>query len=1412
MKLNKLYGLMLTALFAGTGNAFAQQPYGGCWHPDDIKNWSPETDKDAKFNRARVPLAQRFKEPTLMKANANQFYEGQICDATILFPTCSMCPSQGAYNFLGYQPTYWQYMDKLVYWAGSASEGIIIPPPAGSTDAAHMSGVKSLGQVFFPPSAYGGTQTWVRQMLTVENGEYIYAKRLYEIAKYMGFDGWFINEETGGGSNSEWVAFIKEFNKIADANGDTQMEIQWYNASRSPNTEILSTHKNTSQFLEYGAGGDYRSYADEIGCSKDDIFSKIYAGVQVVNSGHTGFTSYLNKSMPTTGHVGSLDLFCPEERIWKDNVKNYLGKNDTGDEAFAAMKKTFDNESQMWVNYNADPSTTVTSGWPGLSGRVLERSVISSMPFVSSFCVGVGKSRFVEGAKVVTKPWYHSGVQSIMPTWRWWIENKGDLTVAMDWDDAYNMGSSVKVSGKLSAGDHLMRLYKTMIPVTAGGTLRLVYKTSTTGSVEAKLSTESSTTPDVTLTAATTSEKNGWTVADYDLSSLNGKTIYMIGLNLKAAAEVADYSLSLGELAVLPAAYAPAAVEVKNLATTSVLGAEKGDIRVTWDYDYSADFDHFDIYTETASGARTLVGQTRDEAFYIPTFTREGTDAFVNVAVVPVMKDMKQQEAKTLKVDYPKATAPVVTFSLTKSYIKVGEKTTITAKATGNPTAYKWTLGEGLKFDEGSADDQPTITVVGTKAGKQTVKLEATNAIGTSETAAEVVDVMDGDEVNEVDNVIKGKKVMAYSGSTNSSEVPSKIIDGVQKPSSTADKWCNVSSDNWATFDLLGAYRIYGFRIYDGNSGPESGVDQIDSYQIQLSDDGENWTTVVDTENRADESIKTDYIAPVKARYVKLIPHVNGTLRIWEFEVYGKDDNNMTVEVEPATLKINAGETKEVKIKYALNGDKKATSFTCTAKSASKLVSVGEIKEDAATSTFTIPVTAVKQIGVDKLTIRIDNGGSYKERSVEIDVDATTQPNVLSKATAKVRHYESDYSFEAKYAEYDITGLTDGDKTTDALKDVEFAAPSTHKDDCWTIFTAPSAEGWNLAKVVVNIPDANKGINDNDKEGFINSEIKIAVGDDLNNMNVVKTFSNLAEVSELEYIFPTFYTTKYLAVISNLTPYFYPALAEVEAYEQFAEAIPADGPVVITGWNADVIAEATPSDQHTTATLDDEGWALYTSAVDKDGALTDESNTVTTYSGHQYVLADVAANNALVMKEANVAHTLTLDRPQNCEELYLLTISANGTSKLKVVANYNDNSSSEEQTFSIKDWYNYRKSDDMALWGLGRIMTNDDGWYDKDELGSCKFTLYELTLKLDKTKKTKSLTLTSTNDGCYPTVLGVFKKGYNAPETGISSTTGSNVKAVNGIYTVNGVKVQTLQRGVNIVKMADGTTRKILVK
>lgn len=1150
MKLNRLILAAVAALFVQS--SYAQQPYGGCWHPDDIKNWSPETDKDAKFNRSRVPLAKRFKEPTLMKANKNQYYEGQICNAPILFPTCSMCPSQGAYNFLGYQPTYWQYMDKLVYWAGSASEGIIIPPPAGSIDAAHQSGVKVLGQVFFPPYAFGGNQAWVRQMLTKENGVHIYAKKLYEIAKYIGFDGWFINEESGGATSAEWADFIKDFNKFADENGDTQMEIQWYNARRAPDVEILKTHKNTSQFLEYGAAGDYRNYASQLGCTEEETFSKIYGGVQVAASGHTNFIYHLNAAMPTDGHVGSLDFFCPEEKTWKDNVRNLLGKNDTGPDAYNAINRTFEYEMQMWTNYEGDPSV-IAEKWPGVSGRVLERSVINSMPFTTSFCVGVGKHRFVEGEVKASQDWYHSGVQSIMPTWRYWFENKGNGSIKIDWDDAWNFGSSLKVDGgyNFTKGDHLWRLYKTQFAVN-GGTLRLVYKASANSSVEVKLSTTSSVNPDATLANPTTTTKNGWTIAEYDLSSLNGKTIYMIALNLKTSSVLNDYKFSLGELSVLPANYAPTAVEVKNLATTSVLGNVQGDARLTWDFDYTADFDHFDIYKENEDGTQTMVGQTRDEAFYVPTFQRKDNEAYVKFIVTPVMKDMRQQKGKSIVLDYPQATAPVVSFTISNSYLKVGESATITASGTGNPTAFKWTLPEGLKLANGFSLTDQTITVVAEKVGKQRVTVDVTNAIGTSTTSSNILDVMTEEEYKKIYNVVYQKKVLGYSGSTNYKEVPDKIIDGVTNPTSASDKWCNVSADNWVTFDLQSVYRIYSFKIFDGNAGPESGVDQIDSYQILLSEDNEHWTTVVDTYNRQKESVKTDYIAPMRARYVKLVPHVNGILRIWEFEVYGKKDNSMKLSTLTNNVTMNAGESYNINVTYDLGeGATKADKFECVATSKNGNVTIGTIKENVKKNTFVIPVTAKQRIGDDVVTIRVVNGDDYEEIAVQVEVDATTQPNVLKGKTAEVRHYENDYSFEAAFKKYDVSGLTDGNKADEALTDIE--APSTHRDDVWVIFTAPEGKQWDLAKVVVNIPNENYAENDNNEKNYVNKDVKIAVGDDLTRMNTVKTFSGLKKVSELSYIFPESVKTKYLAVICNLYVYSYPSMAEVSAYEQFAD-------------------------------------------------------------------------------------------------------------------------------------------------------------------------------------------------------------------------------------------------------------------
>ena len=79
MKIKRFLGLALMALIGLS--AHAQQPLNGCWHPDDIIQWTPDNltkFPDNPFNIAKVPLQERFKEPTLMKATSSQFYDGDL--------------------------------------------------------------------------------------------------------------------------------------------------------------------------------------------------------------------------------------------------------------------------------------------------------------------------------------------------------------------------------------------------------------------------------------------------------------------------------------------------------------------------------------------------------------------------------------------------------------------------------------------------------------------------------------------------------------------------------------------------------------------------------------------------------------------------------------------------------------------------------------------------------------------------------------------------------------------------------------------------------------------------------------------------------------------------------------------------------------------------------------------------------------------------------------------------------------------------------------------------------------------------------------------------------------------------------------------------------------------------------------
>lgn len=1292
MKFKKQILASVCALAAVTG-VYAQQPYGGCWFPDEVINWSPSTDVDAKFNRSRIPLQSRI--------DSNEG-SGQVETATITNKMCSLTPSQGDNNFLAYQPTYWQYMEKFINWGGAGNEGIFVLPPAGTIDAAHLNGVKILGTLFFMPRTIGGRDGWIEAMLTKDaSGKYPYAVKMYEIAKYFGFDGWFINKELDNGKRvDEWADFIKCFGETADAAGDTYMEIQWYDASTNPTIDILKSHRNTSQFLEYNSTGDKSSYASELGCTANDIYHRLYSGIECSQAGLYGF------SVPG---AGSIALFTPEQHTYKVLTDDLWSnpENTVGQKAYDIQKEVFEREHNTWAG---------GSSFSGISSKVSAMSTITGMPFTSSFSVGLGKHRFVKGEKLNTQDWNATSVQSILPHWR---SNVDGMTFAYDYDDAYNHGNCIKLSGNLTAGNHTWRLFKTKIAVDNGGVLRLVYKTNGIAP-EVKVS-------DVTLSGAKTSTVNGWTVAEYDLASLNGKTISEIDVLINAAAANSGYELKLGELSVLPDNYNPAALSVSDVEINGNLNGNSGDIRLSWSYDFNNDFDHFDIYLTNAKGRR-LVGQTRGEGFYVPRFNREGNESSVKVELVAVMKGGNSSVVKSQDVDFRAAAVPVITVTPVKSYAKVGDLVTLTVSGTDNPTSFEWTLPASVELVKGSLTDS-SIEVEALAEGRQNISVKVGNDRGISTFNDVAFDVFSDVAYKEVHNAAIGKVISCGRAVTGKADY---LINGDSKPSNKDYCWGDISTNPYVVVDLKTPHTVYDFTIYDNHSLIKGGEDNIANYRILVSDNGTDWKEVVNATNTSGENIHTAYIVPTVARYVKLQPYADKrfTCRLFEFEITARDNSRITVDA-PHTVTLAPKETATVTVSYNMNGEEAADNFGLELSTESSYITFTDPQDDG-NGHFTFDVTAAKKIGKAELTVALRNGEAKRQTFIDFILDSKDAANSLKEAEAEMRKYNEDYVAGAAYDSQKTGNLTDGNTTAEGLTEDMYEDPCISRNDLWAVFTNP--QRFSLGKVKVYIPEGNKGVNSNDKEGYVNRGISIRTSNDGLNWNVIESFENLKDVSELTCYIPETEPFTYLAVVCDVNTYFYPSLAEVEAYAQ----LEADGPRIMTvelaaeSLNYDVIAENKPVSDY--SDMEFNGYnTFYTSNVNNDYAISSpDSRIVVTNNGTTFELGQYDKKNAFYVNEKRKDMVLNFDTPLAAEKLYLL---CNATRSREVTATilYSDGTKSAGVTIDLpRADYNSGNKSEFAVTDL-RTMSSGD------EVETTYYGLNEVVLEADADKEVEAV-------------------------------------------------------------------------
>ncbi|MFF0750580.1 discoidin domain-containing protein [Streptomyces sp. NPDC004267] len=628
--------------------AAGDQPYASYWYPNTLLNWDPATDPDARFNRSQVPLRSRVADPALKANAAARAGEGKVVSLVSFGPT-SGNPSQGSADPRYYAFGHWQYVDTLVFWGGSAGEGLILAPNPTVIDAAHRNGVKVYGTVFFPPTAYGGQLQWVRDFVQKSGTRYPVADKLAQVAQYYGFDGWFINQETAGGDSAlatemrNTLRYARSLGPVDFMWYDAMTEsgsVSWQNALTSANDSFLqegSLRTSDSMFLNFGwsAAGLDSSRTLARGLGRGDY--ELFAGVDTEANGYGTSVSWDALFPPGRPHTASLGLYRPE---WTHN-----SSTDRAD--------SYAREARYWDGANGDPSdTTTTSSWKGIANYVAESSPVTAKPFVTSFDAGQGDFYHSGGVRVSTSGWNNLSLQDVPPTYRWLVESAGTrLKPSYDFTDAYEGGSVLRLTGPLDAVN-TVRLYQTRLPVAADTKLSVVLKTPSAGAthLKAAVSFTDSPTTFTTLDLGSTTTA-GWERRTLDLSAYAGRTVAQLGLQTTGTA--ASYDIKVGQLALYDGTVdVPAAPTAPVVLGATDSGTTSKSLRLSWTASATGAVHHYEVYRRNADGSRTFLGATPNDSYFVPRLDRVGTETATTLDVEAVSTEFGRSPAASTTVTW----------------------------------------------------------------------------------------------------------------------------------------------------------------------------------------------------------------------------------------------------------------------------------------------------------------------------------------------------------------------------------------------------------------------------------------------------------------------------------------------------------------------------------------------------------------------------------------------------------------------------------------------------------------------------------------------------------------------------------------------------------------------------------------
>ncbi|TGB13571.1 hypothetical protein [Streptomyces sp. MZ04] len=615
------------------------QPFMHGYDAEALKNWSPQSDRWARYFRSRVPLAPRIAPFPATQARPELPTGAQVMNLCNDYDGAFLTARKYDDSFARRLLRFWQYTDFYGSWHGLPVDGspvaepvhgLVNPPNPAYTDAAHRNGVRSLGCWFWPrPGAFAP------YLERHADGSYPVADKMIEMAAYFGFDGYFINHEAE--TPPDEAKRLCELLGYLRSRAPEGFHIQWYDTIRPDGGLDYLNHLNeeNAPWLEAGADSFFANYwMTDAGVETSratalrlgrDPYEAVFHGTE---NEQFGFDPEYDPR-----------LVFPDDRpartSWALFGSHFVWELHPGHEDPDAQDAVFDRERRYWSGPAADPTRTGRAlphepgapepgnhlKWDGVAHYVTERSVIGAFPFVTRFNTGHGRGFFLAGRRASHADWYNASVQDVLPTWQFWSRG-GDAPPDFDYTRAYDGGCSLRLPGGAT-----VRLYKTELAVRTGAERVSVTYAGNAGALEVGLLFTDDPARFVWLTEREAPETTGWRTSTHPLTQFRDRTIAALAVRTASPVHLGELTLRDGEF------IAPSCPEAFQVDTAYVAG-DTAEAFLSWRIADPAQVWYYDL----RRGDEWL-GRIYDEVYYVKSLRRHGNEAATELTLTPVAPD-----------------------------------------------------------------------------------------------------------------------------------------------------------------------------------------------------------------------------------------------------------------------------------------------------------------------------------------------------------------------------------------------------------------------------------------------------------------------------------------------------------------------------------------------------------------------------------------------------------------------------------------------------------------------------------------------------------------------------------------------------------------------------------------------------